>query len=242
MSEQLLDGAGVLVTRPRHQADELVAAIEALGGVAIPFPVIEIVPRNAAEVHTEVAALQEPAITIFISRNAVDHGPRPALRGRSACRDRADDSRCNTCRWRASRYMPGRRLRQRAPSRRAGLRWHRGQDHSNHSRRRWPGTAGELAQRARCTGGLRVNVCADNTGTFGCRPGVAGTALASRRDFRDHCHERSFASKPQHTATRLVSRADDSDTAGDARHSCVKRSTEPVSRLSRSSRRKPAPR
>jgi len=74
MSEQLLDGAGVLVTRPRHQADELVKAIAALGGVAIPFPVIEIVPRNAAEVHTEVAALQEPAITIFISRNAVDHG------------------------------------------------------------------------------------------------------------------------------------------------------------------------
>ena len=48
MSERLLDGAGVLVTRPRQQADELVEAIEARGGIAISFPVIEIVPRNTA--------------------------------------------------------------------------------------------------------------------------------------------------------------------------------------------------
>ena len=74
MSEQLLDGAGVLVTRPKHQADDLVEAIEARGGTAISFPVIEIVPRNTAEVRAELAGLQEPAITIFISRNAVDHG------------------------------------------------------------------------------------------------------------------------------------------------------------------------
>ncbi len=74
MSERLLDGAGVLVTRPKHQVDDLVAAIEARGGMVIPFPVIEIVPRHAAEVRAELAGLPEPAITIFISRNAVDHG------------------------------------------------------------------------------------------------------------------------------------------------------------------------
>jgi uroporphyrinogen-III synthase len=74
MSERLLDGAGILVTRPRQQVDELVDAIESRGGVAISFPVIDILPRNAAEVRAEVADLKDPAITIFISRNAVDHG------------------------------------------------------------------------------------------------------------------------------------------------------------------------
>ena len=42
MSEAILKGFGVLVTRPEHQADELSAAIEDAGGEAIRFPVIEI--------------------------------------------------------------------------------------------------------------------------------------------------------------------------------------------------------
>ena len=42
MSERLLDGAGVLITRPRHQAGKLADAIESQGGIAHLFPVIEI--------------------------------------------------------------------------------------------------------------------------------------------------------------------------------------------------------
>lgn len=74
MSESALQGVGVLVTRPRQQASELVEAIESRGGLAISFPVMEIVARDKAAVLADVADLQEPAITIFISRNAVDHG------------------------------------------------------------------------------------------------------------------------------------------------------------------------
>ena len=74
MSEHDLDGVGVLVTRPRQQADELVESIEARGGTAIVFSVIEILPRNIPEVQADMDDLSEPAITIFVSRNAVEHG------------------------------------------------------------------------------------------------------------------------------------------------------------------------
>ena len=74
MPEATLDGVGILVTRPRHQAGELAEAIEALGGTAILFPVIEIVARDEADVLADVASLEDPEITIFVSRNAVDHG------------------------------------------------------------------------------------------------------------------------------------------------------------------------
>ena len=74
MPELNLDGVGVLVTRPRHQAGDLADEIEARGGTVIAFPVIEIVARDEADVLADVAQLKDPAITIFISRNAVDHG------------------------------------------------------------------------------------------------------------------------------------------------------------------------
>ena len=74
MPELDLDGVGVLVTRPRHQAGDLTDEIEARGGTVIAFPVIEIVARDEADVLADVAQLKDPAITIFISRNAVDHG------------------------------------------------------------------------------------------------------------------------------------------------------------------------
>jgi uroporphyrinogen-III synthase len=67
-------GVGVLVTRPRAQAIELVEAIQSEGGTAICFPVIEIVPRNTADVAAAAATLPNPDIAIFISRNAVAHG------------------------------------------------------------------------------------------------------------------------------------------------------------------------
>ncbi len=74
MSERLLDGAGVLITRPRHQAGRLADAIESQGGIAHLFPVIEILPGNTAAIEAEVAKLQTPDVTVFISRNAVRHG------------------------------------------------------------------------------------------------------------------------------------------------------------------------
>jgi len=74
MTDALLQGFGVLVTRPRAQAAELVAAIEDKGGRAFCFPVIEIIPRGAKSVEADAAQLPAADIAIFISRNAVTHG------------------------------------------------------------------------------------------------------------------------------------------------------------------------
>jgi len=74
MPEASLQGVGVLVTRPRAQAGELIAAIEQEGGNAIPFPVIEIAPLDTARVAAAAAALPQPDVAIFVSRNAVEHG------------------------------------------------------------------------------------------------------------------------------------------------------------------------
>jgi uroporphyrinogen-III synthase len=62
----------VLVTRPAHQAQPLCALIEAEGGRAIAFPVLEIqdLPDNSAVVRL-VERLDEFDIAIFISANAV---------------------------------------------------------------------------------------------------------------------------------------------------------------------------
>ena len=72
MPDPFLDGLGVLVTRPRGQSSGLVAAIEAAGGEAILFPVLDIVARN---VDTNPGKAD---LTIFISGNAVEHGLRYA--------------------------------------------------------------------------------------------------------------------------------------------------------------------
>ena len=74
MSDTVLEGIGVLVTRPRHQANELALAIEAAGGNAIRFPVIDIKSIDTKVVSTRRAALPDPDIVIFVSRNAVAHG------------------------------------------------------------------------------------------------------------------------------------------------------------------------
>jgi uroporphyrinogen-III synthase len=79
-----LGGLGVLVTRPEHQAADLSAAIEAAGGRAIRFPVIEIVPRAAADIAQDAAALPEPDIAVFVSTNAVRCGLDLAGRARIA--------------------------------------------------------------------------------------------------------------------------------------------------------------
>ncbi len=74
MAEPALGGFGVLVTRPRAQAAELIAAIEAAGGTAIRFPVIEIVPRDSAAILTELNRNPGADIVLFASRNAVEFG------------------------------------------------------------------------------------------------------------------------------------------------------------------------
>ena len=69
-----LPDTGVLVTRPVHQSDQLVAAIEHAGGHAIRFPVIEIVGRPADHIGADERKLPRPDIVIFVSSNAVSHG------------------------------------------------------------------------------------------------------------------------------------------------------------------------
>jgi uroporphyrinogen-III synthase len=74
MAEPLPEGVGVLVTRPRQQSAELIAAIDAAGGRSIAFPAIEIAPRCTTAVEQECAGLHVPDIVIYVSRNAVEHG------------------------------------------------------------------------------------------------------------------------------------------------------------------------
>ncbi len=74
MADRTLKGVGVLITRPQHQADEFVAAIEALDGTAIRFPALVIEPRSAAAIGDDASQLAPPDIAIFVSPNAVRFG------------------------------------------------------------------------------------------------------------------------------------------------------------------------
>ncbi len=74
MAKPVLDGVGVLVTRPIRQAANLINAIAAAGGRLIEFPVIEARPRDEDEVRSEAETLLDPDIVLFISVNAVNHG------------------------------------------------------------------------------------------------------------------------------------------------------------------------
>lgn len=68
-----LAGVGVLITRPQHQADRLAQLIEAEGGRALRFPVIEIVDTPDREaLNAVLARLDQFEIAIFISPNAVN--------------------------------------------------------------------------------------------------------------------------------------------------------------------------
>ncbi len=69
-----LAGRTVVVTRPRAQAAELAAGIEALGGHALIFPLLEISPpADPAPLQQAIAQLGDYHCAIFISPNAVDH-------------------------------------------------------------------------------------------------------------------------------------------------------------------------
>lgn len=69
-----LADTGVLVTRPVHQSEQLIAAIETAGGHAIRFPVIDVVGRSAAHIDADEEKLPKADIIVFVSSNAVTYG------------------------------------------------------------------------------------------------------------------------------------------------------------------------
>lgn len=75
MKTTTLNGMGILVTRPAHQADALCTLIAQRGGTALRMPVIDIVPAAPhAQLSEVVAALPSCDIALFISRNAAHYG------------------------------------------------------------------------------------------------------------------------------------------------------------------------
>jgi len=68
-----LAGAGVLITRPAAQAENLCRLVSAAGGRPIAFPTMEILP--ACDLDAARRLLAEPwDLILFVSRNAVEHG------------------------------------------------------------------------------------------------------------------------------------------------------------------------
>lgn len=67
-----LNGMGVVVTRPAHQARQLAQLISSAGGEAILFPVLEILDAaDLRPLQALIARLDEFDVAIFISPNAV---------------------------------------------------------------------------------------------------------------------------------------------------------------------------
>lgn len=73
MKSRPLNGKNIVVTRPAHQARELAAMIDAAGGVAILFPVLEIREvEDPQPVLAIIARLDEFDLAVFVSPNAVE--------------------------------------------------------------------------------------------------------------------------------------------------------------------------
>jgi uroporphyrinogen-III synthase len=81
LTAQALAGAGILVTRPSHQAAELIEAIEAAGGEPVLFPVLLIDALDPDTVADTRRRLPPADIVIFTSTNAVRYGLPPLLPG-----------------------------------------------------------------------------------------------------------------------------------------------------------------
>lgn len=68
-----LNGAHILVTRPRHQAENLCCLIEQQHGVAVAFPTIEVTAANDREIIVDTLSnLHRFQWIVFISANAVN--------------------------------------------------------------------------------------------------------------------------------------------------------------------------
>lgn len=77
---ETLANVAVLVTRPALQAKGLVDLIEAEGGQALQFPMIEIVPPiDSSQLDQALDCLKQYDLAIFVSRNAVEHAVPPIL-------------------------------------------------------------------------------------------------------------------------------------------------------------------
>lgn len=77
-------GKRIVVTRPRGQADALAGMIAALGGEALVFPLIDIsAAEDGRELQQALAQLDDYALAVFVSPNAVDFS-LPALLARGA--------------------------------------------------------------------------------------------------------------------------------------------------------------
>jgi uroporphyrinogen-III synthase len=75
MPQPELRGAGVLVTRPAHQAEPLCALCERAGGRAIRFPALAIEPTpNPLAAQALIARLATYNLALFVSPNAVQYG------------------------------------------------------------------------------------------------------------------------------------------------------------------------
>lgn len=67
-----LSGVTAVVTRPKHQAEQLCQSIAAAGGTPLLFPVIEIRPSsNPNQAQSQLGQLSSFDLAIFISANAV---------------------------------------------------------------------------------------------------------------------------------------------------------------------------
>ena len=70
-----LAGAGVLITRPAGQCEELASLVEAVGGHAFILPAMSIEPTGAATSWpTGLPHIDQYQLLVFISRNAVRFG------------------------------------------------------------------------------------------------------------------------------------------------------------------------
>ncbi|MDA1106849.1 MAG: uroporphyrinogen-III synthase [Proteobacteria bacterium] len=78
-----LAGVTVVVTRPRHQAARLCHLIEARGGRAVLFPVLEIIDvEDSGPARALIQRLDEFDLAIFVSANAV-HKAAPMIAARA---------------------------------------------------------------------------------------------------------------------------------------------------------------
>jgi len=68
-----LSGVGVLVTRPREQAEALVEAIQAEGGTAVAFPALEIAPpKDLHALSAQIGRLRDFDLIVFVSPTSVE--------------------------------------------------------------------------------------------------------------------------------------------------------------------------